>query len=111
MEQTIDIAQILHDRLRVSEAVIEAFCHKWNIVEFALFGSVLREDFRDDSDIDVLVVFGQSHHPSLSGWLDIREEIEALFGRKVDLIQKKLLKNPYSKAEILRSHQVVYAHE
>lgn len=109
LEQTIDISKILHDRLKVSEDAIVAFCQKWNIVEFALFGSVLRTDFRDD--IDVLVVFGQPYDSSLSGWLKIREEIEAMFGRKVDLIQKKLLKNSYSRAEILRSHRVIYVSE
>ncbi|MBW4540324.1 MAG: nucleotidyltransferase domain-containing protein [Myxacorys chilensis ATA2-1-KO14] len=109
LEQTIDLEQVLRHRLKVSKAAIVQFCQKWKIVEFALFGSVLRDDFRDDSDVDVLVVFEEPHDLSLSAWLDIREEIAALFGRKVDLIQKKLLKNPYSKAEILRTHRVVYA--
>jgi predicted nucleotidyltransferase len=109
LEQTIDLNQILHDRLKVSQDAITQFCQKWKIVEFALFGSVLRDDFRDDSDLDVLVVFEEPRDLSLSAWLDIREEISVLFGRKVDLIQKKLLKNPYSKAEILRTHRVIYA--
>ncbi|MCY6491571.1 nucleotidyltransferase family protein [Leptolyngbya sp. GGD] len=109
LEQTIDLNQILHDRLKVSQDAIAQFCQKWKIVEFALFGSVLRDDFRDDSDLDVLVVFEEPRDLSLSAWLDIREEISVLFGRKVDLIQKKLLKNPYSKAEILRTHRVIYA--
>lgn len=109
LEQTIDLNQILHDRLKVSQDEIAQFCQKWKIVEFALFGSVLRDDFRDDSDLDVLVVFEEPRDLSLSAWLDIREEISVLFGRKVDLIQKKLLKNPYSKAEILRTHRVIYA--
>jgi predicted nucleotidyltransferase len=109
LEQTIDLNQILHDRLKVSQDAIAQFCQKWKIVEFALFGSVLRDDFRDDSDLDVLVVFEEPRDLSLSAWLDIREEISVLFGRKVDLIQKKLLKNPYSRAEILRTHRVIYA--
>jgi uncharacterized protein len=105
----LDLQQIIRDRLHVSEEAIVAFCQKWNIVEFALFGSVLRDDFREDSDIDVLVVYGEPHDHSITAWLDIREEIEAMLGRKVDLTEKKLLKNPYSRANILKTHRVVYA--
>jgi uncharacterized protein len=103
-----DIDTILHDRLHVTRDAIEAFCRKWNIVEFSLFGSVLREDFREDSDVDVLVVYGEPRQYGLERWFAIREEIEQLLGRKVDLIQKKLLKNPYSRANILKTHRVVY---
>jgi uncharacterized protein len=104
----LDLQEIIRNRVHVSEEAIVAFCQKWKIVEFALFGSVLRDDFRDDSDVDVLVVYGEPRNYSLSGWMDIREELELMFGRKVDLIQKKLLKNPYSRDDILRTHRVIY---
>jgi uncharacterized protein len=104
----LDLQQIIRDRLQVSEEAIVAFCQKWNIVEFALFGSVLRDDFREDSDIDVLVVYGEPRDYSYSSWMAIREEITEMFGRKVDLTEKKLLKNPYSRANILKTHRVVY---
>lgn len=104
----LDLQKILSDRLHVSLADIEAYCQRWQIVEFALFGSVLRDDFRPDSDVDVLIVFEPSYHYTLSNWLDMQEEIESLVGRKVDLTQKQLLKNPYSRAEILNTHRVIY---
>lgn len=108
-ELDLDLQKIIHDRLKVSLTEIENYCQRWQITEFALFGSVLRDDFRPDSDIDVLITFAPNHHSTFSDWLDMREEIEQRLGRKVDLIQKKLLKNPYSRAEILRTHQVIYA--
>lgn len=107
----LDLQQIIRDRLHVSLADIEAYCQRWQITEFALFGSVLRDDFRPDSDVDVLITFAPSYRLTLSSWLDMQEEIENLFGRKVDLTQKQLLKNPYSRAEILKTNRVIYASE
>lgn len=115
LKQTIDISEILCDRLNVSEDTIVAFCQKWNIVEFALFGSVLREDFRaegvDPSDIDVLVVFAQNSGWNLFDLMNIQRELEALFDRKVDLLEKQQLRNPYRRSNILKSHRVIYAGE
>jgi predicted nucleotidyltransferase len=105
---TIDLDQRIFDRLNVFEEDIAEFCQKWKIVEFAVFGSVLRDDFRSDSDIDVLVTFDSNFCCKLSDQLAMQDQIEALFKRSVDLIQKNLLKNPYSRAEILRSCQVIY---
>lgn len=107
----LDLQKILSDRLHVSLADVEAYCQRWKIVEFSLFGSVLRDDFRPDSDVDVLIVFEPSYCYTLSAWLDMQEEIERLIGRKVDLTQKKLLKNPYSRAEILETHRIIYPFE
>jgi predicted nucleotidyltransferase len=89
---------------------IRDFCMRWKIVEFALFGSVLRDDFRPDSDVDVLVTFGAEATWSYwDGWFEMIEELEAMFGRKVDLVTKRSLKNPFRRHEILKTHQVVYA--
>jgi predicted nucleotidyltransferase len=106
-----DLQKIIRDRLHVSLSDIEAYCQRWHITEFALFGSVLRDDFHSDSDIDVLITFAPAYRLTLSSWLDMQEEIENLFGRKVDLTQKQLLKNPYSRAEILKTNRVIYASE
>jgi predicted nucleotidyltransferase len=86
------------DRLKVSLDAIAQFCQRWNIIEFALFGSVLRDDFRPDSDVDVLVTYEPSHRLTLSHLLSMQEEIEQLFHRSVDLVEKKLLKNPYRRS-------------
>lgn len=88
----------MNERLKVSLDAIAQFCQRWNIVEFALFCSVLRDDFRPDSDVDVLVTYEPSHRLTLSHLLGMQEEIEDLFNRSVDLVEKKQLKNPYRRS-------------
>ena len=88
---------------------IEAFCAKWKIRELALFGSVLPDDFRPDSDIDVLVSFQPGAPWSLWDLLDVQEHLGAILGRPVDLIEKEALRNPYRRHEILTTRRVVYA--
>ena len=112
-EQTINLPMsldvILAERLIISVTEIANFCQRWNIIEFALFGSVLREDFRSDSDVDVLVVYDSSCQLSLSNLLDMQEELEKKFGREVDLVEKNQIQNPYRLANILRTIRVIYA--
>lgn len=74
----------------------------------ALFGSVLREDFNEDSDVDVLVFFQEKPSWSLFDLIDLQEELQNLFSRPVDIVQKKELNNPYRRQEILKTHQLVY---
>jgi predicted nucleotidyltransferase len=88
---------------------IAAFCEQWRITEFALFGSVLREDFGPDSDIDVLVSFQPGVPWSLWDLVEMREQLSAILGRPVDLIEKEGLRNPYRRYEILSTRRVVYA--
>lgn len=88
---------------------IAEFCRRWKITEFALFGSVLRDDFRPDSDIDVLVTFAQNSAWSLFDLAEMQEELKGLFGRDVDLVEREGLRNPFRRYEILRTLEVVYA--
>lgn len=92
---------------------IAEFCRKWNVSEFALFGSVLRDDFRPDSDVDVLVTFTSAElTPSLFEHVDMQDELERIFGRPVDLVSKKgveLSDNRFRRKAILDSARVVYA--
>jgi uncharacterized protein len=88
---------------------IEAFCHKWKIRELSLFGSVLRDDFRPDSDIDVLVSFEPDDPWDLFHLVEMRDELIALFGRDVDLIEKEGLRNPFRRRTILDTREVIYA--
>ncbi|MBW4442095.1 MAG: nucleotidyltransferase domain-containing protein [Plectolyngbya sp. WJT66-NPBG17] len=115
LEQKIGLNQVLRDRLKVSEDVIAQFCQKWKIVEFALFGLVLRDDFRsegeDPSDIDVLVVFAQNSGWNLFDVMNMQRELEGLLHRKVDFLEKQQLKNPYRRSNILKTHRVIYAGE
>jgi predicted nucleotidyltransferase len=100
-----------NQRIPVSPARITEFCQRWHINEFALFGSVLRDDFRPDSDIDVLVTFAPDYGLTWDDRLKMQEDIETLFGRKVDLVNKKYVKNPYRRSEILKTRKVIYARE
>ena len=71
-------------RVSVPKDKIANLCHRYNIRKLSLFGSVLREDFRSDSDIDVLVEFNPGHTPGFA-FIDIQDELSQLFGRPVDL--------------------------
>ncbi len=93
----------------VDYARLEEFCRKWRVKELAIFGSALREDFRPDSDVDVLVELLPEHGLTLYDWVDMVEELRAIFGRKVDLVAKGGLKNPFRRRAILRTAQVLYA--
>jgi uncharacterized protein len=99
----------LIDRLGVSQDRISELCQHWKIIEFALFGSILREDFHADSDIDILVTFAPNDGWSLFSLMDLQRELESMVGRPVDLLEKRDLKNPFRRAEILRTHRVIYA--
>ena len=83
----------VEEKLSVSKETIAEFCRKWKITEFALFGSVLRGDFRPDSDVDVLVTFHSSADRDYEHLLRIKEELERLFERPVDLVQRQQIEN------------------
>lgn len=90
---------------------ISGFCQRWQVTEFALFGSVLRDDFRADSDIDVMVQFHPEAHPTFRT-LDLMEaELQIIFHRDVDLITRQGIetsRNYLRRHEILSSVQVIY---
>lgn len=88
---------------------IDAFCSKWKIIELSLFGSVIRDDFRTDSDVDVLLSFEPSAKWSLFDLVDIQEDLESMFGRPVDIVEKDALRNPFRRASILQDRKIVYA--
>ena len=98
-----------HQNVEISEQGIADFCRKWRITEFALFGSVLRPDFRPDSDIDVLITFGRDAPWSLWDMDDLSDELRQLLGREVDVVSKRALKNPFRRHEILTTRRVIYA--
>ncbi|MDE3018763.1 MAG: nucleotidyltransferase family protein [Nitrospirota bacterium] len=95
--------------LRVSQEDIVSFCRRNKIKELALFGSVLRGDVRPDSDVDVLVDFEPHAGHSLFDFVRMQEELGRLFGRKIDLVEKSGLHNPFRRYEILRTRQVIFA--
>ncbi len=91
---------------------ITEFCRKWQVTEFALFGSVLRDDFRSDSDIDVLISFSPNSQRGLTETLQMRDELQVIFKRKVDFIVKAAIErsdNWLRRQNILESAQIIYA--
>lgn len=70
------------------EAIVE-FCKRWKVTELALFGSVLRDDFRPDSDVDVLVTFAPDSRWTLFDLVHMEDELEEIVGRKVDIVSRR----------------------
>ncbi len=92
-----------------SAAAVRDFCRRWKIVELAVFGSMARGDFNDDSDVDLLVTFASGHGWTLYDLVDMNDELTAIFGRKVDLVVKSGLRNPFRRRAILREAEIIYA--
>jgi uncharacterized protein len=101
--------QMTSARIEIPVAEIAAICRKWRIEEMSVFGSALRDDFNEGSDIDLLVRFEKNAGWSLFDWMEIAEEFEAAFGRKVDLVAESGLRNPFRRREILATREIVYA--
>jgi len=90
---------------------IEEFCRKWKITEFSFFGSVLRDDFRPDSDIDVLVTFAPDAHWRFHDLQSMEDELKEMFGRDVDLGEQYLVEsseNYIRRKHILSNMETVY---
>ena len=86
--------------------MIASFCRRHHIRRLALFGSVLRDDFRPDSDVDVLVEFEPGHVPGF-GFFALQEELSELLGRVVDLHTPRFLSR-YFRDEVLAHAEVQY---
>ncbi len=95
--------------LALDQEALAAFCRKWHVRELSLFGSALRDDFGPDSDLDFLVSFEPDARLDLLDLIDMKAELEAQYGRPVDLVEKEALRNPWRRQEILRTHKVIYA--
>jgi predicted nucleotidyltransferase len=99
-------------RIPIDRKNIAGFCRRWKISEFALFGSVLRDDFRSDSDVDVLVTFAADAQWTLFDMVNMQDELEKIFGRKVDLVSRRGIeasRNYIRRKAILSSAEVVHA--
>jgi uncharacterized protein len=93
--------------IEIDKEKLRDFCRRWKITEFALFGSATRpEEFRDDSDVDVLVRFAPDVRWGLFEMIHAQEELAEIFGRRVDLVERRLVEesdNPFRRRAILRS--------
>jgi uncharacterized protein len=98
-------------KIKIPKAKIAEFCKRWNVSEFAIFGSALSGDFRSDSDVDVLISFQPQAHVTLFDMVHMQDELKAIFGREVDLISKRGVENSRNylrRKTILGSAQVIH---
>ena len=100
-------------RLRLSNAVdLAAFCQRWDVVELALFGSALRDDFGPDSDIDVLISFEERVRYTLLDMVRMQDELTHLFGRRADVLERAAIEasaNYIRREAILGYAETIYA--
>jgi predicted nucleotidyltransferase len=98
-------------KIDIDEVKISEFCRKWKIKELSFFGSVLRDDFGPESDIDVMVSFDPDEHWNLWDHYHMREELKELFGRPVDLITRRSIERSHNwirKKAILEGSEAIY---
>jgi predicted nucleotidyltransferase len=98
--------------IELPEEQLAEFCRRWKITELSAFGSVLRDDFRPDSDVDLLVSFAPDAEWSLFDHMAMEEEVAAILGRKVDLVSRRGVErsqNWIRRRGILESARPVYA--
>ena len=95
----------------ISKKQLEDICRKYHVTELSVFGSVLTKNFRKDSDIDFLVSFDEKGIDLLEyadNYFGLLEELEKITSRKVDLVEKKSLSNPFFIEELEETKQVIY---
>ena len=88
---------------------IREFCVRWRLVRLSAFGSVLRDDFRPDSDIDILIERSSETPVGFAEKLAMIDELESILERPVDLVYRSGLVNPYMRYQILRTARTLYA--
>lgn len=97
------------ESIRLHQEEIVKFCEQYSITEFALFGSILYHEFKDTSDVDILVTFKPEARYSLFDLALMQEELKNIFGCEIDLVEKASLRNPFRRHHILHHNQVLYA--
>lgn len=110
--KTVENRQGLASLIDLPTNAIEALCGRWQVQELALFGSVLRDDFGPESDIDILIRFKTERTPGLFGIAAMERELADLIGRRVDLVTRGAIetsRNYLRRKAILESAQVVCA--
>ncbi len=92
-------------RIDIPRGPLEAFCRRHHVRRLALFGSVLRDDFGPESDVDILVEFEPGHVPGFA-FFDLQDELSRLVGRRVDLNTPGFL-SPYFRDDVIREAEVL----
>ena len=99
-------------KIAIPAKKLAGFCNRWKVTELALFGSVIREDFYPESDVDVLVSFKADAHRTLFDLVNMQNELEQIFGREVDLVERTAIEqseNYIRRKSILSNTKVIYA--
>lgn len=102
----------MNAKFHLPKRKIAEFCKKWNIIEFAVFGSLLRSDFHAESDIDVLVTLNEDANQTLFHLAQMKRELEQILEREVDIVTRRGIessRNQIRRNEILNSARTVYA--
>jgi len=97
--------------LEIPSKEIELFCQRWHVAELAIFGSALRQDFGAESDVDILIAFRKTTRHGLFDLVRMQKELESIFGRKVDLVEKTAVErseNYIRRKEILNNTYVIF---
>ena len=93
----------------ISAHAIEHFCRKWGVARLWLFGSFAKGTARAESDVDVLVEFLTETRTSTWDWPQMEDELEAIFGRSIDLLSTGILRNPFRRKSIEATRKLLYA--
>jgi predicted nucleotidyltransferase len=88
---------------------VVSLCKRYYITEMSIFGSSIRNDFTQDSDIDILVSFEQNSEITLFEIIELEKEFSRITNREVDIVEKESLKNPIRKNKILSTMEIIYA--
>jgi hypothetical protein len=99
------------ERLHVDPSQLREACVRWGIRELWVFGSALRDDFTNESDVDLLLTFLPETHPNLHEWVEMEDQFAALFGRPVDLVERQAVEdspNYIRRRSILSSLECLY---
>lgn len=102
---------IKHYPIDITEQELDAFCKRWLISELALFGSITRDDFHDESDVDILVTFKAEEDWDLLDHYRMEQDLAAILNRKVDILTKRSVernRNEFFRREVLSTAEVIY---
>jgi uncharacterized protein len=111
MTHAVQLSSRLQERLIITSEQLTEFCQQWQVAELSLFGSILRDDFNADSDIDVLVTYRPTAKRGLFEKIRMKEELSSLLHREVDLVSKKAIEQSHNwlrRKNILSSAEVIY---
>ena len=95
--------------LEIPQEAVAEFCKRRSVSEFAIFGSAARRELRPESDIDVMLTFTSEARWDLYDLVEMKDELKAIFGRDVDIVERGTIRNPFRRETIMRDLSVVYA--